>query len=82
MKTRVYCFRGYKLHIPEQLKVYIGNDETEFLVYLHQKSYQRLAHLSWVEENQSLRVFIPPFVEFEYLVLGEKEFALHCRGRW
>ncbi|OLF47329.1 hypothetical protein BU202_08360 [Streptococcus cuniculi] len=61
-----YHFRGYIIHVHPALTVFIGNNETEFIIYNDKEDYAVVAILRWIPEHQTLRVINRWRLSFEH----------------
>lgn len=51
-----YSFRHYTIHIHEEAQVFIGNDETDFLVYSDREEYAAQLLIHFDEATQAIRL--------------------------
>lgn len=75
-KTKPYQFRSYTIHVPEELCVYIGNDETEFLVYKDNPTHILISRICWLEHRQSLKFVDGWRTSFEHEIGDCKTFYI------
>lgn len=72
-KTKAYHFRGYTIHVPEELFVYIGNKETELLIYKDDRNYALMASVRWLSHRESLQVTVSWHLWFEHCLDDEQQ---------
>lgn len=70
-----YHFRGYTVHVHEALKVFIGNDEMDFIIYSEEQEHAVMAILRWLPDNQVLHIINKWRLTFEHDC--EKQITIH-----
>ena len=61
-----YLFRKYAIHVHQSLNVFIGNDETEMVLYSKEPDFTLFALLRWLPDKNSIRIINRWKLTFEY----------------
>ncbi|HEL2593830.1 TPA: hypothetical protein TZ702_000621 [Streptococcus suis] len=61
-----YSFRQYTIHVHPNLNVFIGNDETELVLYSKEPDCTLLTLLRWLPDKNSVRIINRWKLTYEY----------------
>ncbi|HFI0601814.1 TPA: hypothetical protein ACGO9Z_000246 [Streptococcus suis] len=70
-----YQFKNYTIHTHSDLIVFIGNDETDLIIYSNKTDYALLAWLRWVPESEGVHIINRWKLTFEHD--GQQNIYIH-----